>query len=336
MNLHSLGDLAQTFKLRHENVQLKQKMAQLTKELASGKPADLTRQLAGNFGHLVDIEHDLVVLKSYRAAARDADTTTTAMQSALDTIQKLAGDLGETAGISGTTTGGITLDTVGHEGRGALESMVAALNTEVGGRALFSGTEIELAPLTTSDALLADIRTAIAGSLTAADVLTALDTFFDTPGGDFETLTYQGGTTYLSPFQLGNGESVSLNFRADDSAVRNVLKNTVMAALVDDTTITLSDDQRVELAKTAGVRLLTSQDEMIAVRSTLGFAQSRIEQSSTRITTEMSSLEFARDGLMSVDKFQTATELGNVQTQLETLYTLTARSSRFSLVNFLS
>ena len=108
-----------------------------------------------------------------------------------------------------------------------------------------------------------------------------------------------------------------------------------MAALVDDAAVTLTEAERQSLATQAGERLLTNQDELTDLRSNLGFAQSRIEQSVTRIAAEMNSLEIARAELLSVDNFKTATELETVQIQLETLYTLTARSSRFSLVNFL-
>lgn len=336
MNLQSIGDLAQTFKMRQQNVQLKQQMARLTNELASGQTANLTQQLVGSFGHITDIEHDLTVLQSYQAAAKDATTSTAAMQAALDTIQSLAGDLGQTASIAGVTTGPTIVDSIADQGRGSLETIVSALNTNIGGRALFSGTDIETLPLESADTLLNAVRTAVAGSLTTSDVITALDTFFDTPGGGFETLIYQGGTTFLSPYQLGDGESVKLDLRADDTAIRNVLKNTVMAALADDAAITINQDARVELAKQSGLRLLTSQDELVGIRASLGFAQSRIEQSATRIASEVSSLQFARTELLAIDKFQAATELEQVQIQLETLYTITARASRFSLVNFLS
>ena len=336
MKLHSIGDLAQTFKLRQQNVQLKQQMARLTEELSSGQAADLTRQLSGNFGHLSDIEHDLVVLQSYRYAANDAATVTTVMQAALETVQSLTGNLGETAVIVNTTTGGVTLDAIAFEGRGVLDSIISAMNAEAGGRSLFSGTDIEATPLASAETLLAEVRLAAAGATTAADVLNALDVFFDTPGGGFETLIYQGGTTFLTPFQLGEGESVRLDLRADDPAIRNTLKSTVMAALADDTVLLPNEAERIQLAQQSGERLIISQDELVGIRSNLGFAQQRIEQSSTRIASEVSGLQFARNNLLSVDKFQTATELESVQIQLETLYTITARASRFSLVNFLS
>ncbi len=45
--------------------------------------------------------------------------------------------------------------------------------------------------------------------------------------------------------------------------------------------------------------------------------------------------ETARLGLISVDPYETASKLQEAQTQLETLYSITARMSRLSLVNFL-
>lgn len=335
MNLQSIGDLAQTFKLRQQNVQLKQQMSRLTQELSSGRASDVTKHLSGNFGHLGDVEHDLVVLSSFQRGASTAATSTLAMQSALENVQSVINALGSTAVVAGTTAGGVTLETAAEEGRGALDAIISALNTEVGGRSLFSGTDIEATPLASADVLLNEVRTAVAAATSASDIVTALDTFFDTPGGGFETLIYQGGTTHLSPVQLGEGQSVALELRADDTGIRSVLKNVVMAALVDEPTVALSDPERQALAKQSGERLFTDQDELTEIRSSLGFAQSRIEQSMTRIASEMTSLEIARTELLSVDNFKTATELETVQIQLETLYTLTARASRFSLVNFL-
>ncbi len=336
MNVQSLGDLAQTFAARRQNVQIKQQATRLTEELASGKTADVTQHLAGNFGHLSDIEHDLLVLDSYRVSAQTARFFSAAMQTSLENIQTLTGDLGSTALVAGTSTGVTPLISVSAEGKASLDGIIASLNTELAGRSLFSGTDIEAIPLVSADNLLSEVRTALIGTNTAADVITALDTFFDTPGGAFETLIYQGGTASLSPYQLGNGESVTLDVRADDTAFRTILKYTALAAVVNESTLTVSGSDRQELVRHTGEQLLASQDQLIEMRANLGFAEARIDQSEIRISTELSSLEYARGSLLSVDKFKTATELENIQIQLETLYTLTARASRLSLVNFLS
>ena len=50
---------------------------------------------------------------------------------------------------------------------------------------------------------------------------------------------------------------------------------------------------------------------------------------------ETTSLQIARNGITAVDPYETASRLEATRQQLETLYTLTARISRLSLVDFL-
>lgn len=336
MNLHSIGDMAQAFALRRQTVDLKQQMDRLTVELSSGQAADITRHLSGNLLHLADVEHELTLQDSHRTAAREAAVDAGTMQSSLGFIQSLSSDLANSAITVGFASGGVPLSTLSTEAKGTLGSIIGALNTDVAGRALFSGSEIDRTSLAPADQVLAEVRSAVGGATSATAVLSALDTFFDTPGGAFETSIYQGGTSDLSSYQLGAGESVALDIRADDPVLRNLLKQTVLAALVDDPGLALGTDDRRALARSASEALLTQQDGLSTLRADLGVAEARIDQSSTRIGAEITSLQIARNDLVSIDVFETAGDLEQVQFQLETLYTLTARASRLNLVNFLS
>ena len=76
-------------------------------------------------------------------------------------------------------------------------------------------------------------------------------------------------------------------------------------------------------------------DGVTGLRSDLGFAQERIAQSTARNAAERTSLYMARGELLSIDAFEAASALEEVHTQLETIYMITARTSRLSLVNFL-
>lgn len=336
MNLHSIGDMAQAFALRRQTVDLKQQMDRLTQELSSGQAADLTRHLSGNLLHLADVEHELVVQDSHRTAAREATIDASTMQTSLGFIQTLSTDLATSAIAVGFAGGGAQLSTLSAEAKGTLGSIIGALNTDVAGRALFSGSTIDRTSLAPADQVLNEVRAAIGSATSAAAVLSALDSFFDTPGGAFETSIYQGGSSDLSAYQLGAGESVALDIRADDPVLRNLIKQTVLAALVDDPGLALGTSDRQTLARSASEALLTQQDGLTTLRADLGVAEARIDQSSTRIGAEITSLQIARNDLVSIDVFETAGELEQVQFQLEMLYTLTARASRLSLVNFLS
>jgi len=336
MSMTSLGDLAQSFVQRRHGIQLQQQMNRLTQELSSGQAADLTKHLGGRFDFLTDIEHDLKTFDSYRLSANEAQNSASFMQTALEQVQTMAGNLSNTALLVGTASDSGSLVSVAAEGQNGLDSAVAFLNTNVGGRAMFSGTDIGNIPLIPSEDILTAVRATLVGATSVSDVTTALDTFFNSPGGGFETIVYQGGLTNLAPYQLGEGESVALDLRADDPALREVMKNTAMAAIMNDSSLAITDGDRHKLAGLAGQGLLSGQDKLIGIRANLGFAESRIDQSRARIEAGVASLSIARRDLISVNPFETASELKNVQFQLETIYTLTARTARLTLLNFLS
>ena len=61
----------------------------------------------------------------------------------------------------------------------------------------------------------------------------------------------------------------------------------------------------------------------------------KISAAETRNSSEESALQIARNDLTSVDPYSTATKLQETQTQLETIYALTARMSHLSLLDYL-
>ena len=182
--------------------------------------------------------------------------------------------------------------------------------------------------------MLDALRTEVAGETTLAGVQAVFDTWFG-PGGDFEMIGYTGDTKDLSAFALGNGESVDLALRGDDASVRVLLKNAAMAALASDTSLGFDQTLQSEIVVAAGEGLAFQQNGLTEIRADLGYAQSRIEESATRIAAERTSFQMARTELLSVDPYETVTRLEDVQFQLEGLYTVTARLSRLSLTDYL-
>ena len=71
MIVKSYGDLAHRMFLRNRNAELKQNIETLGQELASGKLADITSRLGGDFTYLSDIETNLTPsLRLFQAAAK--------------------------------------------------------------------------------------------------------------------------------------------------------------------------------------------------------------------------------------------------------------------------
>ncbi len=336
MALTSVGDLSQGAGLRRQSSYLKTEMERLNMEVTTGVTADATQHLSGNFAQLSDVEHDLTLLESQRLTTEQGRIEASVTQTSLERFQDEAQNLSSTALTLANSAGAPSYTSFANEAENALGAMISSLNTNVGGRSMFSGDEVSSRAIAPLDDFMSAISAAIAGSTSAADVNAAMDAFFDTPGGGFDTLIYQGGDAARGAIPLGEGESVSFDLRADDPAFRQVFKETAIAASLNDPGITLSTADKSELTAQVGERLLGSQDRLTDLRADVGFAESRIDRAATRISTETSGLEILRTELLEVDQNEAAVELEALQLQLETIYTLTSRLSRLSLVNFLS
>lgn len=336
MAFNSIGDLVQSLALQRQSNVLKQRIERLTGELSTGMTTDVTKHLSGDFADLSDVESKLIILDSRRRIAEQGRVDSDVMQKALEQFQTRAQNLENIALGLGTSGTALSTGTFAEEARSTLGAMLSALNTGIGGRALFAGDDVVSSALSSFEDFMTSVRASVTGAASASDLTAALDAFFDAPGGGFETFVYQGGSSARAAYPLGEGESVTLDLRADNPAFRAMLKQATTAAFLDDPSVTLSMSDKADLTARVGAQLLIGQTALTDIRASLGFAESRIDRAATRISAEMSGLSMIRNNLLSIDPFEAATELETVQLRLETLYTLTSRMSRLNLVNFLS
>ncbi len=336
MSFYSLGDMASSFVLRRQNVNLNTELARLAQEMSSGETADIPRHLKGNYSYLGDIERSMRVNSGFATAATEAAVFTGAMQAALDNVQTIAKDMSaDLLQVSNVTVPEV-YSGMSQAAAGDLGSIISALNTTTAGRSLFAGARSDALPLISAGDMLSALRTAVAGDTTLSGILGTIDSWFDDPGGGFETLGYQGSTSGMSPFLVGDGETVDLDLRADNAAIRDVLKNTAIAALAADSSLGYPPDLQAQLLETAGENLMTGQTALTGIRTDLGYAEARIDETTTRLSAERTSLGIARSNLLGVDLYETATQLEAVQLQLEGLYTATVKLTQLSLVNYIS
>jgi len=335
MSFTSIGDLSQSLMTTRQNSLLKTQLTRLTQELASGQAADLSAHLSGNLSDLSDIEHQITVNNALANVSKEAGFATEAMQTAMETIRDEVSTLASAAALINDSAGPQQRAAVTSLAEGVLDAVTSALNIDVAGRPLFAGTDVSGPALAGADDVLIAARAATSGVTGPASLNAAMDAFF-APGGAYETLVYTGGTTDMSPFELGAGQSIALDLRADSDVFRDALRDTITLVVAGDAALPLTEGERADLMSNAGARLFGVEAAVAGAQADLGYAQSRIDAASSRIAAEQTSLGLARNDLLAVDPFNTATELENVQFQLEMLYTVTARSARLNLMNFLS
>jgi len=331
----SVGDLAISFQTRRDHTRIKSDLQRLGTELATGVTQNLRSATGGDLGALAGLEHGLGTLQAYKLAAAEASLAVGTLQRALGTVQETSSELGPSL-LQASTSGQSTLVQVAAtDARTRFSSLVSVLNTQVADRAILGGTDTDGPVLASADTMLADLQLAIAAETTAAGIASVVDAWFDTPSGGFETSGYLGSTTDLAPFRIGPDEQATLDLRADDPVLRNLLKSYAMASLVSDNALSTNYDERVALLQTAALRMVTSGKSIAELQAKVGSIEGQIDGATARNSSETSALEIARSELVAVDPYKAATDLASVQTQLETLYAITARLSRLTLADYL-
>lgn len=333
MAITTLGDMTSHFMLRRRNVALRTEMQRLSEELSTGVSANPIQHLSGDFAVLADIERRMSSNAAYRQSTVEATTTLDTMHGALGGLQDMTSDLAATLTAMSDTGLLASGKVAAEEARVTLDRAVSLLNTRAAGRSLFAGNEVAMPAVADAADILAELKAAVTGLTSATDMQAAVYAWFDTPGGGFDTVGYVGADLSIPPFRVAEGESVSLDLKADHAALRDILKPIALAALAGDTSLDAAT--RNKIYRAAAGNLYEAQDGLTAVRADLGVTQARLEETGVRLSSERLALEGSRSGLLSVDPFDTATRLQQVQFNLESLYTLTVRMSRLSLTEYM-
>ena len=334
MPVMSVGDMARQFNAMRSGSSIKTELADLTQRMSTGRVNDITAHLGGNTARLSGLDHRLSQLDSSIRVAGETAQTLSAMQSVLERVDSLRGETSQQLLHVTAASQPNQIDEVATAARDSFETMVSALNTQVAGRALFGGVEVDRRPLGPAEDMLADLQTFIGGATTPAAIIAAVDFWFDDPAGGFATMGYQGDTGPVLSKRLTENEAVDINARADDPAIRDTLKAAAMAAMAHDLT-GLTRATQTTLLQEAGTRLFGASDGLVAAQSRLGFVEEAVDRASVEMTAQQTSLKMSRNDLIAADPFDTASRLQSIQLQLETHYTVTARMSRLTLLEYI-
>lgn len=333
MSLTTVGDTSLALILSRRNGTLKDQIQTLSTEATTGLAVNRTERVKGDYVPLAGIESSLRQIEAFRLVATETGTMANHMQIALSAVSDSASALSASLLTAASSHSGPRIDTLGREAEQRLSAALSALNTRMGSRSLFAGQVTEGAALPDAETLLSTLETLITGALSSADVETVLDDWFADPLG-YQATIYQGGEA-LAPVPVSRDQEVAIDVTAADPAIAGVLKGLAMAALLARGTLAGSDVARGDLAKRAAEALAANQTDLSELSARLGASEAAILAATVQNDTEKSALETTRLGLLAVDPYETASRLQEAQTQLETLFSITARMSRLSLTSFL-
>ncbi|MEJ8562610.1 flagellin [Yoonia sp. GPGPB17] len=334
MTVASIGDMARQFTSLRDGNTIKSELFELAESLSSGKVADLTKNLNGETARFSGVQYSLTQLDGYLQVASETEQTLGNIQIILGKVDNTRAATTESLLLVNESSTSAQVDEAARASQSSFQEMVIALNTKVADRALMSGNGVNTTPLAAAETMLADLQTAIGGSLDPATIISTVDTWFNDPAGGFAVNGYQGDTGDPMERRVTEEKSVTIDARADDPAVRQVLQGAALAALAD-TLPGLNREAKVELLTTAASQLYGSASGLVAVQARIGFAEDSVVRAQTESSAQQTTLRQITNDLSLADPFETASRLQAQQTQLETFFSLTARLSQLSLLRYI-
>lgn len=331
MKIANNGDLVQSMMLRRDTARIKGDLERLTLEMTSGKVASLNTALQGQFGPLAGISRGLALAEATLSSNATAGRLAEAQQLALDTVQGFAQAAGPDF-LDGASSGNhVQRAVLAQNATDQFRQAIAALNTQIENKALFAGAALDGPALADSESMLSDLEAALGGVVGPADAIATVRDWFDAPGGGFASMAYLGDPEPMSDIVISAGEKVSISITAADPALRDTLRGLALGALLDRGLFDGDTAAQKEIMRHAGETLVAASDGLTTARAVLGHTEERIEAARLRTDTEQMGLRMARAALVETDPYDTALKLQEVQTQLETIYAVTARLSNLSL-----
>jgi flagellar hook-associated protein 3 FlgL len=334
----------------------------LTKEVATGTHADYFRGIGTQASRGIALRTTFSRLSFYKESATVASIQLDGQQQSLGIVKDVAI---EVRGKLLSIQNGADDTTPAKLSEGAanfLEQVRSSLNLALAGRFVFSGPAVDTPPVPDSGDPM-DVNTP-AGVLhrlkfTAATrmdpdpnnwvardlkdtaemqaFLAEVDQVFSDPPANHPQFSYSvfydGSTSGKMTARIDEGSEVSLDVRANDPALRNVLKSLFVLEAIP------SSETSAESYRTLAEGLTTTLSGGIYgatnLAAAVGYREQLVNETLDRHGQTEKLVNNTISDLEGVDDYKAASRLTALQQQMEMTYTLTARLNQLSLVNFL-
>lgn len=146
---------------------------------------------------------------------------------------------------------------------------------------------------------------------------------------------YLGSVDGAPPLRDESGGTIHYAVTADHPGMRSMLRALSIAAVASDAPNFAGTSDQINLLREAGISAISAASDIITLKETLGFAEGRIEGEKARTLAMRNVFEMERAAMTTPDPYEAAVKFEALQVQLQTIYTITARLSGLSLMNYL-
>jgi flagellar hook-associated protein 3 FlgL len=305
--------------------EMRGQIADRSQEATTGIQADLVKHLDGRLDQALigdqaiqANQDDQARLELRKIRLSIQDTTLTAVRDLSEGLQLQMSSVVGLEDVAGQ-------DAVAATAKQALSDILLRMNARHGERFLFSGDATATLPYADVDTLLNDLKAAAATATDATDFATHVHFYFENPAGGFQTSFYQGtATTSDADAVLGNEQAFS-----------DVMQGLAILALANRDEGVVAAQAGSPALDQALDRLERGRTGLVTLQSQVGLRQASLETEQTVLAREETLLSAAFRDLAGKDQYEAATELKDLETNLEASYILTSRLSNLSLLNYL-
>lgn len=333
--------------LRQSILNAQSNLAIAEQEVSTGTYADVGLQLGAQTGQDISLRAEESSMQTISATNNVASTRLASTQSVLGQLQSTAQDfLGSLIASTGTSSASALQNTAENN----LQALVDGLNTSLNGQYIFAGINTGTMPITNyygpsapnQAAVDAAFSSTFGFSQTSSSVSTITGTqmqsFLDTQfaplfQGANWTSNWSSASDTTITSQIAESQTVSTSVSANQAAFQDLAQAYTMVA--DLGTQNLSPDALSAVKSTAMKLIQQGLTGLTNMQVTLGIVQNDITSANNQMSVQMNILTTQINNLESVNPYEASTQVTDLQTQIETAYSLTAQLQKLSLVNYL-
>ncbi|TAV84893.1 flagellar hook-associated family protein [Rhizobium leguminosarum] len=328
--------------------QSQNRLQQASTEATTGTYADIGVSLGVGAAKSINLTSAIAQAASFKTSNAVVelrmDASQTALSSLKDAGDSLVSNLTALQASQDTTSIAVALQTASA----TISQLVSTANTSVNGEFLFGGTNLDSQPLTdqssaVSDTIVSALNDYATGLGKDVNALTGeeIGSFItDTVEPMFSenawTDTSDGWSTASSSdmtSRISGSETITSSTNANSEGMRYLaLASGVVSALFGQD---LSSDAQSAVASKAIAYAAQATAGIVTQQSELGLSQERLEKANDALDAQSTLLQGNLVDLQGVDAYEASTLVNQLQTQLETAYTLVSKLQGLSLVNYL-
>lgn len=324
------------------------KLLQASTEAATGVYSDIGVSLGSGAAKSVNLTNAISLTDALTASnsivGLRMDASQTALSSLKDAGDTLVSNLTALQAGQDSTSVAVALQAAND----TLSQLISTANTSVNGEFVFAGTNIDETPLTDqSSTVTAAISSALSDYATSlgkpvnelsGDEITSfitgtIEPMFSESAWTDPASGWSSASSNSMTSRISENETISSSTSANSEGMRYLaLASVVISSLFGQD---LGSDAKSAVASKAIGYASQATSGIVTQQSQLGLSQERLGKANDALDARSTLYQGNLVDLQGVDVYEASTLVNQLQTQLETAYTLVSKLQQLSLVNYL-